>query len=275
MRRTYLARAAAIAALLSCALPNHAHAAKPKAKSPPKPVLTCKLKTESGLGYTVVKAGKGEKPTDISRVTVNYRGLLKSDGKEFDKGEGAKFGVTGVIPGFGEGLKLMQPGGKYRLCIPAAMAYGADGAGADIPPNADLVFEVDLVTFKDPPPKPVIPLEARACDLTSASGLSYAIGWVGTGKTPKAGDIALVDLTTYDPRNGEILTRELWEKIPLSRATPQFAEGLALMQTGASYRFCFPASEAPQGSGVDAIPALNIIVDLVDVRPEPVVTEDN
>lgn len=274
MRKSIFTRSAAAAALLACTLTTPVHAAKPKKKAAPKPVLTCKLTTASGLGYTVIKAGKGDKPVDASRVTVNYRGMLKSDGKEFDKGEGASFKVAGVIPGFAEGLKLMQPGGKYRLCIPAAQAYGENGAGADIPPNADLVFEVDLVSFKNPPPKPTVPAEARGCDLTTASGLNYAIGKSGTGTSPKTGDIALVDLTTYDPRTGEILTRELWEKIPLSRATPQFAEGLSLMQAGASYRFCFPASEGPEGSEVETIPALNIIVDLIDVRPELVVEEE-
>jgi FKBP-type peptidyl-prolyl cis-trans isomerase len=67
----------------------------------------------------VIKAGKGEKPgPDDSKVEVNYSGRLASDGSEFDSGEGAKFKVSGVIPGFAQGLKLMQPGGKYRLCIP-------------------------------------------------------------------------------------------------------------------------------------------------------------
>jgi FKBP-type peptidyl-prolyl cis-trans isomerase len=267
-------RIAALVAATALVLPVPALAAKPKTKAPPKPVLTCKLKTTSGLGYTIIKSGKGEKPVDASRVSVNYRGLLQVDGKEFDKGEGASFPVTGVIPGFGEGLKLMQAGGKYRLCIPTALAYGEDGAGDDIPPSADLVFEVDLLSFKNPPPKPTVPAEARGCDLTTPSGLSYAIGKAGEGASPKSGDMALVDLTTYDPRSGEILTNEPWEKIPLSRATPQFAEGLALMQVGASYRFCFPASEAPEGSTVGAIPALSIIVDLIAVRPEPVVAEE-
>lgn len=264
--------AAAIAAIIACTFPDPSYAAKPKAA--PKPVLTCKLKTASGLSYSIIKAGVGDMPGDEARVVVNYRGMLKSDGKVFDKGEGASFRVTGVIPGFGEGLKLMKPGGKYRLCIPAALAYGESGAGDDIPPNADLVFEVDLISFKNPPPKPIIPADARACDLTTPSGLAYAIGRAGTGPSPKEGDMALVDITTFDPRNGEVLAKEEWEKIPLSRATPQFAEGIGLMQAGASYRFCFPASAAPEGSDIEAVPALSIIVDLIDVRREPVVEED-
>lgn len=242
-------------------------AAKPKA--PAKPVLTCKVKTPEGLSYTVIKAGKGERPGDNARVTINYRGNLKSDGSEFDSGQGSKFRVTGVVPGFSQGLKLMQPGGKYRLCIPAALAYGAEENGP-VPANSDLVFEVEMLSFAVPPPKPIVPDEARACDLTTASGLSYAIAWQGSGRNPTIADMALVDLTTFDPRNGTILSKDLWEKIPMTSAAPQFAEGLMLMQPGASFRFCFPVSEGPDG---EKTPALNIIVDLIDVRAMPATQE--
>lgn len=262
-------RIAALCAAAALALPSKpALAAKPKA--PAKPVLTCKIKTPEGLAYTVIKAGKGDKPVDSSRVTVNYRGLLTADGSEFDAGQGAKFKVIGVIPGFSQGLKLMQPGGKYRLCIPSNLGYGEEGTGP-IPSNADLVFEVELLSFTNPPPKPVIPVEARACNLTTPSGLSYAVARQGAGRNPTHADVALVDITTFDPRNGEILSREDWEKIPMPRAAPQFAEGLALMQPGASYRFCFPASGEEEGQQV---PALNIIVDLVDVRTMPAVEDE-
>lgn len=258
---SFAALCAAVALALSA---TPALAAKPKA--PPKPVLTCKVMTPEGLSYTVIKPGKGDKPGDTAKVNVNYRGLLKSDGKEFDAGQGVNFKVTAVIAGFSQGLKLMQPGGKYRLCIPAALGYGETGAGESIPPNADLVFEVDLLSFTTPPPKPTIPVEARNCDLTTASGLSYAIARQGTGRNPTQADQALVDIVTFDPRSGAILAREDWQTIPMPRAAAQFGEGLALMQPGASYRFCFPASESPQG---EKVPALNVIVDLIDIRPLP------
>lgn len=262
-------RIAALCAAAALALPSTpALAAKPKA--PAKPVLTCKVKTPGGLSYTVIKAGKGAMPTDTDRVTVNYRGLLGADGTEFDAGKAAKFKVTGVIPGFTQGLKLMQAGGKYRLCIPSALGYGEAGTGP-IPANADLVFEVDLLSFTAPPPKPSIPAEARACDLTSPSGLSYAVTRQGAGRTPTDADMALVDIVTFDPNSGENFAREDWQTIPLPRAAPQFAEGLKMMQPGASYRFCFPATDGPQG---EKIPALNLVVDLIDLRALPVTEEE-
>jgi FKBP-type peptidyl-prolyl cis-trans isomerase len=242
--------------------------AKPKAS--PKPVLTCKVKGADGFSYTIIKAGKGDKPGADAKVEVNYSGRLKADGKEFDSGQAAKFKVGQVIPGFAQGLQLMQPGGKYRLCIPAALGYGAEGAGGDIPPNADLVFEVELLSFTTPPPKPTVPVAARGCTLTTASGLSYAIAKPGTGRNPTEADIALIDLTTFDPVTGVIMVREEWEKIPMARAAPPFSEGLGLMQPGASYRFCFPATEGGEGQ---QMPAINLIVDLIDVRPAPVVEE--
>jgi FKBP-type peptidyl-prolyl cis-trans isomerase len=258
-------RVAAILAAAALALPS-TPALAAKQKAPAKPVLTCAIKTPDGLSYTVIKAGKGAMPTDNDRVTVNYRGLFKSDGSEFDTGKAAKFKVTRVVPGFSQGLKLMQPGGKYRLCIPAALGYGAEGYGS-VPANADLVFEVDMLSFTPIPPKPSIAAEARTCDLTTASGLSYAIVRQGAGRTPTAADMALVDIVTFDPRNGEILAREEWEKIPVARSSPQFAEALGLMQTGASFRICFPASEGPQG---EQVPELSLVVDLIDVRALPV-----
>jgi FKBP-type peptidyl-prolyl cis-trans isomerase len=262
-------RIAALCAAAALALPSTpAFAAKPK--TPAKPVLTCKVTAANGLSYTVIKPGKGAMPTDTDRVTVNYRGLLKSDGSEFDAGQAAKFKVTGVVPGFSQGLKLMQAGGKYRLCIPAALGYGAEGTGP-IPANADLVFEVDLLSFAALPPKPSIPDGARSCNLTSPTGLSYAVARQGAGRMPTDADMALVDIVTFAPNTGEIFAREDWQTIPMPRAAPQFAEGLKLMQPGASYRFCFPASEGPQG---EVIPALNLVVDLVDVRPLPVAEED-
>jgi FKBP-type peptidyl-prolyl cis-trans isomerase len=259
----------AMLTLSGSVLPMPAHAAKPK--SQPKPVLTCKVQGTDGFSYTVVKAGKGAKPGADAKVEVNYSGRLKSDGSEFDSGQGTKFKVGQVIPGFAQGLQLMQPGGKYRLCIPAKLGYGEAGAGGDIPPNADLVFEVELLSFKTPPPKPVVPAEARSCDLKTASGLDYAIARQGTGRSPTDSDITLVDMMTFDPANGTILMREEWEKIPMVRAAPPFSDGLKLMQVGASYRFCFPASEGPQGQ---SIPALNVVVDMIDVRPAPVEEED-
>ncbi len=104
----------------------------------------------SGLQYEVLQEGNGEKPSDTSRVTVHYEGRL-SDGKVFDssykRGQPATFGVRQVISGWTEALQLMPVGAKWRLFIPSELGYGSRGAGGSIPPNAALVFDVELLSF--------------------------------------------------------------------------------------------------------------------------------
>jgi FKBP-type peptidyl-prolyl cis-trans isomerase FklB len=104
--------------------------------------------TASGLQYEVLTAGTGAKPVATDSVTVHYEGKL-IDGTMFDssveRGEPATFGVTQVIPGWVEALQLMQEGAKWRLYIPSNLAYGANGAGNVIGPNATLIFDVELI----------------------------------------------------------------------------------------------------------------------------------
>lgn len=102
--------------------------------------------TPSGLVFQVITEGEGAMPADADDVKVNYVGRL-SDGKEFDNSNGRPvvFGVSKLIPGFTEGLKMMKPGGTYRLVIPADLGYGNRGAGRDIPGGAALDFTVELL----------------------------------------------------------------------------------------------------------------------------------
>ncbi len=107
--------------------------------------------TASGLAYKVLTAGTGASPKATNQVTVHYTGKLIS-GKVFDssvkRGQPATFPLNRVIPGWTEGLQLMKKGGKSILYIPSNLAYGAKGAGGVIPPNATLVFEVELLEIK-------------------------------------------------------------------------------------------------------------------------------
>ena len=104
--------------------------------------------TESGLQYEIITVGEGALPKATDRVQVHYTGQL-IDGTVFDssveRGQPAEFPVNGVIPGWVEALQLMPEGSKWRLYIPQELAYGAQGAGASIPPYSALIFDVELL----------------------------------------------------------------------------------------------------------------------------------
>lgn len=109
------------------------------------------ITTNSGLQYKSLVAGDGEKPNKSNRVKVHYRGTL-IDGTVFDssydRGEPIVFPVTGVIAGWVEALQLMSVGSKFELTIPSNLAYGANGSGPAIGPDATLIFEVELLAIE-------------------------------------------------------------------------------------------------------------------------------
>ncbi len=109
--------------------------------------------TESGLQYEFIREGEGARPGPESEVVTHYTGRL-ADGTVFDsseaRGEPARFGVGQVIEGWQEALQLMQEGDRLRIWLPPELAYGERGAGDAIPPNAALVFEVELLEVVDP-----------------------------------------------------------------------------------------------------------------------------
>ena len=109
------------------------------------------VKTPSGMVYLSTKDGKGKSPSAASTVEVNYRGTL-TNGKEFDssykRNQSISFPLSGVIPCWTEGVQMMKVGGKAKLVCPPELAYGARGAGSAVPPNATLIFEVELLGIK-------------------------------------------------------------------------------------------------------------------------------
>ena len=109
--------------------------------------------TESGLQYEVVTMGDGARPAATDKVKVHYRGTL-IDGTQFDssydRGEPISFPLNGVIKGWTEGLQLMPVGSTFKFFIPSDLGYGMRGAGADIGPNATLIFDVELLDIETP-----------------------------------------------------------------------------------------------------------------------------
>jgi len=107
--------------------------------------------TPSGLQYEILTAGIGPRPSAADSVTVHYIGTLL-DGTVFDssvaRGQPATFPLGQVIPGWTEGVQLMPTGAKYRFTIPPQLGYGASGAGGVIPPNAVLVFDIELLAIQ-------------------------------------------------------------------------------------------------------------------------------
>lgn len=138
--------------------------------------------TASGLKYRILKPGTGPNPTDTDVALVNYEGKLRN-GTTFDKSQQpTPMPIRGVVPGFSEGLKLMNKGAKYRFWLPAKLAYGEKGAGP-IPPNAPLVFDVELLEFL---PQSVIEQYQQQQQMMGGGGPGGAPGGVpgGPGGAP-------------------------------------------------------------------------------------------
>ncbi|OQA35226.1 MAG: FK506-binding protein [Candidatus Dependentiae bacterium ADurb.Bin331] len=131
--------------------------AQTKEKNNKQEGITKMVKTSSGLEYEIIKEGTGATPSVGQTVTVHYTGWLDENGKpgrkfdsSVDRGQPFRFtiGVGQVIKGWDEGVLNMKVGEKRRLIIPANLGYGARGAGAVIPPNATLIFDVELIDTK-------------------------------------------------------------------------------------------------------------------------------
>ena len=127
--------------------------AKEKEEAQFKSLTDGASKTESGLAYIIETEGKGPKPTKGQGVSVHYAGFL-TDGQKFDSSFDRnspidiEIGVGQVIPGWDEGIMLLNEGSKAKFIIPPHLGYGAQGAGGVIPPNATLIFDVELVKVK-------------------------------------------------------------------------------------------------------------------------------
>ncbi len=235
--------------------------------------------TASGLQYVEIEEGDGPAPQSGEVVEVHYRGTLE-DGTEFDnsydRGQPFTFalGQGMVIPGWDEGIAMMKVGGKAKLIIPPELGYGERGAGEVIPPNATLIFEVELISIQ--PGSPDAPAEVGEGDyVITESGLKYYDLEVGDGPSPQEGQSVSVHYTGW-LEDGTKFDSSLDRGQPFSfvlgigQVIPGWDEGVATMKVGGKRQLVIPPELAygDRGAGGVIPPNATLIfdVELMDVQ---------
>lgn len=235
--------------------------------------------TASGLQYIEVSAGTGPKPQIGEIVAVHYTGKLQ-DGTEFDssysRGEPIRFalGQGRVIPGWEEGIAMMNQGGQATLIIPPDLAYGEAGAGGVIPPNATLTFDVELVEVSAGSPAAPTTVDESQYTVTE-QGLKYVDLVAGDGPEVRNGQLVVVQYTgwledgaKFDSSidGGEPFTFNLG----MGQVIPGWDLGLRGMKVGATRQLVIPPQLAYGESGAGGVipPNATLIfeVELLEVQ---------
>ena len=236
------------------------------------------MTTASGLQYIEIEKGDGPAPEVGKPVVVHYTGTLE-DGTEFDSSYNRDepiifpLGQGYVIPGWDEGIALMNVGGKAKLIIPPELAYGEQGAGGVIPPNATLIFEVELMDVL--PGAPEAPTEVDEADLiTTDSGLQYYDFEIGDGPAPTEGQQIAVDYTGW-LEDGTKFDSSLDRGEPIvfpvgtGQVIPGWDEGLLSMQVGGKRQLVIPPElgygEAGAGGVIPPNATLIFEVELIEI----------
>ena len=240
-----------------------------------------KIALASGVQHWDIKVGDGKSPTPGDRVVAHYSAWLK-DGTLFDTTAGrarpSRFDLRTIVPGFAEGIISMKIGGKRRIEVPPEHGYGPKGATPRVPPNATLVYEVELLDVLEPvePPTPTDPGDAKR--IITESGLAYWDLKVGTGKSPTVESVVSVHYSGWLAAEGArlfhtSLENERPETFRLNKVIPGMTEGILSMKVGGKRRLVVPPE---LGYGVDGLgqhvpggSTLIFEVDLVDVMPPP------
>jgi peptidylprolyl isomerase len=223
--------------------------------------------TASGLKYCVLKEGApgGKHPTENDFVKVHYTGWL-TNGKLFDssvvRNEPIEFSLKGVIAGWTEGVQLMTPGARFKFTIPSELGYGQQGSGGDIPPNATLIFEVELLSFFGFP-------ELDETKLTrTPTGLKYQMLTEGTGAKPDKSNRVRVNYAGW-LTDGKLFDASYLRLQPaefgVTQVIPGWTEGLQLMKEGGVAIFVIPADIAYGARGKGQIPPNSTLVFRVEL----------
>ena len=244
-------------------------------------------KTESGLEYIIIKSGdaSGISPVPTDQVTVHYDGRLAEGGKKFDssydRGAPATFPAGGLIPGWVEALQLMKPGDEWLLFIPSDLGYGARGAGADIPANADLIFHMELLDVIRPQAADeeawakYTPWPGEATDvMKTESGLEYIILDSGDESLalPEAEDFVLIHAECRVAESGEIVVSSFREGSPkrLPASEPVLGEGwkeaIMMMRPGDHWLVKVPYQLAFGEEGSGPIPEKADVIFEIDMQ---------
>ena len=241
--------------------------------------------TDSGLSITEVLAGEGRTPEVGDLVTMHIVGMLE-DGTVFadtaSAGEPivATLTESDLFPGWLEGVLLMKEGGKARLTIPPALAYGAEGAGGVIPPDATIIMDVELLEAKAPPVATVV----DAGDLTETdSGLQYFDIVEGEGDMPTPGQDVVVNYAAWLQSDGTYIASSDSVGGPLTFTLgsemgvfPGWDEGVSTMRPGGKRYLVIPPALALGEEGGGRVPpnsTLIMEVELLEVKPLVLPTE--
>ncbi|MBW1762001.1 MAG: FKBP-type peptidyl-prolyl cis-trans isomerase [Deltaproteobacteria bacterium] len=237
--------------------------------------------SESGLAWTVLQEGTGDKhPSGADIVTVNYTGWT-TDGRMFDsstkRGKPAEFPLNRVIKGWTEGVALMVSGEKRRFWIPGNLAYGEatpnDPHAAMGPPRGTLVFDVELLSFKEAPKPPDTPKDVAKIPKNAEktkSGIGSRVLTKGTGKEhPTATSVVTVHYSGWTT-DGNMFDSSIVRGTPttfgLNQVIPGWTEGLQLMVVGEKRRLWIPEKLAYAGRPGRPAGMLVFDVELISIK---------